>query len=457
MKSKTYQLKYITTILIMLIVTLSSSCKKYLDEKPVKNLVVPKNLDDLQALLDNQSIMNERTPILSVLASDDYYLPSDIWQSRVIEDRINYLWDPTATYLNSWKAVYQGPVYYANVILDALPEIEAKGENGNAIKGSALFFRGFNFHLLAQLYCRPYSSSAATDQGLPARTTAAIEEPSTRVSVQATYDQIISDLTKAAELLPETTTFPTRPNKASAFGALARTYLAIGDYINAKKSSDSFLARKNVLIDYNSLLPVGNPPIKRFNAETIFYNHAFGTSSLSNTRARIDSNLYASYAVDDLRKTIFFQANTGTGAGTYGFRGSYDGEYLIYSTFDGIATDEVYLIRAECNARLGDKNAALDDLNKLLVKRWKTGTFTSVTATDADDAKNKILLERRKELVFRGLRWSDVRRLNQEGANITMKRIINGDTYTLSPNDLRYVMLIPQEVINLSGMPQNPR
>lgn len=449
--------KYILTFLVLVFGISVSSCKKYLNEKPVKGLVVPKTLNDLQALLDNHNIMNERTPLLSVLASDDYYFPSEIWQTRSVEDRLNYLWDPTATYLNSWKPTYQGPIYYANIILDALPTIDTKGEDLNSIKGAALFFRGFNFHLLAQLYCRPYSSSANTDLGLPLRITAAIEEPSFRSTVQETYDQILSDLTMAAELLPETTSSPTRPSKVSAYGALARTYLAMNDYNNAKKYSDSFLLKSNTLIDYNTLMPVASPPIKRFNAETIFYNHAFGNSSLSNTRARIDSALFASYVANDLRKTIYFQPNTGAASGTYGFRGSYDGEYLIYSTFDGITTDEVYLIRAECNARAGNKIAALDDLNKLLVKRWKTGTFVAITATDAEDAKNKILLERRKELVFRGLRWSDVRRLNLEGANITMKRIIDGTIYTLPPNDLRSVMLIPKEVIDLSGMPQNPR
>jgi tetratricopeptide (TPR) repeat protein len=278
-----------------------------------------------------------------------------------------------------------------------------------------------------------------------------------RSTVKETYDQIISDLKTAAELLPDKVLFPTRPNKAAAYGALARTYLSMRDYANAAQYADSCLKRYSVLIDFNSLIPVPSPPFKRFNSETIFYNHAFGNSALSNTRAKIDSNLISSYDVNDLRKTVYFQPNTGTLSGTYGFRGSYDGEYLIYSTFDGITTDEVLLIRAESLARLGNKDAALADLNALLSKRYKNGTFVQITATDAVDAKNKILAERRKELVYRGLRWSDIKRLNLEGANITLTRIVNGSTYTLPPNDLRTVMLIPLEVISLSGMTQNPR
>jgi hypothetical protein len=60
-------------------------------------------------------------------------------------------------------------------------------------------------------------------------------------------------------------------------------------------------------------------------------------------------------------------------------------------------------------------------------------------------------------LLFRNLRWSDLRRFNLEGANITLKRIINGTSYTLPPNDLRWVLLIPDLETSRSGIPQNPR
>jgi starch-binding outer membrane protein, SusD/RagB family len=65
--------------------------------------------------------------------------------------------------------------------------------------------------------------------------------------------------------------------------------------------------------------------------------------------------------------------------------------------------------------------------------------------------------ERKKELVWRGLRWGDLKRYNKEGQNITLTRLLNGQTITLAPNDLRYVLPIPQYEINLSGIAQNPR
>ena len=94
----------------------------------------------------------------------------------------------------------------------------------------------------------------------------------------------------------------------------------------------------------------------------------------------------------------------------------------------------------------------------MIVKRWKTGTFTPLAAGSMQDALILILRERRKELVFRDLRWTDLKRLNKETAfQQTIKRKINGQEYILLPNDNRYALPIPQSVISISGIQQNPR
>lgn len=165
--------------------------------------------------------------------------------------------------------------------------------------------------------------------------------------------------------------------------------------------------------------------------------------------ANVDSMLYKSYDANDLRKIIFFTSNPD---GSHYFTGSYEGTYVNYN---GIATDEMYLIRAECYARSGKIVLAMNDLNALLVNRFKKGTFIPLHAGNDDDALNLILNERRKELIFRMLRFTDIKRLNKEGANITQKRIINGVAHTLSPNDPYYALPIPENVIQYTGMKQN--
>lgn len=435
------------------------SCKKYLDQKPSKNVVIPHRLSDLQALLDNYQIMNRGYQAASEDVSDSYYI-SNSTSVSVFNAQLSelYIRDPKEDniYLNKpWREPYQ-VVLYSNVVLEFLPKVEDADNTNvyNDIKGQALFFRSFAFWQVAQLFCRPYSNTAAADPGIVLRFSIDINEPSSRSTVQETYDQIIGDLEEAARLLPEHVIAPTRPNKAAAYGLLARVYLSMRDYTNAATHAALCLERDSSLLDFNSLNAASVTPIPELHSETIFWSVAIPGDLLSPSNSKIDSNLYRLYDSDDLRKVIYFQKNSDS---SYRFKGSYGFPSSSYFPFYGIAGDEMYLIRAECYAKGGNKDSGLYYLNRLLEKRWKANTFSPVTAASAAAALDTIRKERRKELVFRGLRWSDLRRYNLEGANITLRRDINGTIYELPPDDLRWVLLIPRNVINLSDIEQNPR
>lgn len=122
-----------------------------------------------------------------------------------------------------------------------------------------------------------------------------------------------------------------------------------------------------------------------------------------------------------------------------------------------VTVDELYLIIAESQARNNKISESMSTLNALLITRWDKGTFVPFTANSQSQALEIILRERRKELLIRGLRWADIKRYNRSGANITLTRIVNGKIYQLPPNDLRYAIAIPEEIIKLSGIQQNPR
>ena len=216
-----------------------------------------------------------------------------------------------------------------------------------------------------------------------------------------------------------------RPSKAAAYGLLSRAYLTMRKYDSAFKYSNLCLGIKNQLMDYNNDPDINGSlsadvPFKPFNKEIIFYSQVDQWLGLNATyQGKIDTTLYASYDNNDWRKTAFFVENTGYQQ----WKGSYASD--AYNMFSGIATDEMYLTRAECYARAGNKNAAMTDLNTLLIKRWMTASWVPLTATDAADALSKILLDRRKELLMPALRWPDIKRLNKEGANIVLKRFIS--------------------------------
>ncbi|MFD2556292.1 RagB/SusD family nutrient uptake outer membrane protein [Sphingobacterium tabacisoli] len=454
--------KIILIRLLLITLSLSAlSCQEYLEEKPAKYLTIPNSLEDLQALMNFRNLYLQNSSMPEVLA-DNYYVEESVWFGITEADgKLFYHWDSKVQSNRTWNGLYNSMVYYPNVVLDQLQNFKETAENQsqyNRIRGQALFYRAFAFYQLAQLYCKPYAESAKTDIGIPLRTTASVETPSVRSSVQETYDRIIADLLAALDLLPQQSDFPTQPSKVAVYGLLSRCYLSMRDYAQAGKYADLCLKQQSELIDYNTI-KMDSAPFKRFNKETIYYSYCSNTLTvLHSPRARIDTLLYQSYSDKDLRKKLFFKAMTGANVGNFEFSGCYDSEKFLNGIFNGITTGEMYLNRAECYARDGKTDLALADLNILLKARWdNTEAYPIITTVSADEALEKILMERRKELVYRGLRWSDLRRFNLEGRNINLERNVNGQKYILPPNDPRWVLQIPDDVINRSGMPQNPR
>lgn len=465
------------SICVLTIVLLQFSCKKYLDQKPDLTKAVPGTLQDCQVLLDNYDIMNSSYPDHGEVSADNFYLTNASYNSLSgsrSEDKDAYVWAPQGHHTFQYSSIYR-TIYNSNLILQILEKFDATSPNYNSLKGSALFFRGFALYAGVGLFTKAYNSTtSSTDPGIPIRLTPDLDEKSERGTVEQTYNRIIQDLKDAVGLLPTTTTIKSRPGKAAAYAALARVYLSMDDYFNAGKMAEECLKFQNTLINYNSTTPLptettvsssstGNS-FQRFNAEVIFQAMTL-TGIMTQTAAKIEPTLYASYLGNDRRKSVFFKPNLKYDPdlddfvpdGTYVFRGNYDGR-STGPLFCGLATDEVYLILAESLARQGNTQGAIDNLNLLMQNRI-VPPYQKMTATDPQNALEQILAERRKELIFRTLRWTDLKRLNKDPKfAVTLRRTMNTITYTpLEPNELRYAMLIPLQVINTTGMQQNQR
>jgi len=426
-----------------------TGCKKYLAANSNISNQVPTTAGDLQALL-NRFLFDSPTPII---ASDDYFLQYSGWSSMYsIFDQMNYLWDANTPDEGSWAVAYNYIENY-NTVLDNINNVSLGDSSAGAlprIKARALFLRAYTFLNLVQVYTKGYD--------ICLRTTSSATASSIRATMEETYNQIINDFKTAAVSLPVTEQFSTTPTKVAAYGALARVYLSMSDFVNAKAYADSCLTYNSNLIDFNTLDSNSrySSPTPQLNPEIIFYTEINGSEVLKSSRALVDSNLYSSYDFNDLRRPMYFRSSS---LGGFTFNGSYSHEQSA-NVFDGIAVDEIYLIRAECEARTSEGYlSGMDDLNTLLKTRWlNTVPFPTFSATSADDALMQILIERRKELLFRGQRKSDLERNNLEPQYaVTLSRDLNGVVYSLPANDLRYAYLIPENVIALGGIVQNPR
>lgn len=449
-------MKYIQYSLLLFFLLAVTSCKKYLDAKADNSLVTPSKISDLQGILDDNYIMNLNTPGFGETSSDDYFISVPDYYSLGDIDRKAYTWRLTDyTYGNDWNASYSA-VYNSNYCIEniekiktALPDV-AKWNN---VKGSALFFRAYYFLNLVWEYGKAYDDqSSASDLGIVLRLGSDFNVKSARATVKESYGQVIADIRAAIPLLPDHPSHVMRPSKAAGYGLLARAFLTMRKYDSAYKYSDLSLNIKNDLLDYNSskVNASGAIPFLPFNPEIIFYTTQTGNyTAKGQPYALIDSTLYESYQSNDLRKKIFFFPNNGF----HSFKGHYSGSANIF--FSGLATDEMFLIRAECSARKGNIADAMDDLNKLLINRWDAGTFLPLAASTRQDALDMILAERRKELTQRGLRWIDIKRLNKEDAIITPQRVLDSQTYILNPNSGRYALPLPADIIAITGISQN--
>jgi hypothetical protein len=453
-------------IIAILILGLHLGCKKndWYDIKSDKSLAIPTTLTDLQALMDDGSTLNTFTPGMGEAASDGHYLNETRALALNGYIRNAYTWtheqsnQRVVDWINSTTNGSYRRVYYANLVLDGLVKIKPNGRDEsiqlNNIKGQALFHRAHAFYELSQIFAPPYQLATANNKlGIPLRLESDINIPSKRSTLQQTYDQIINDLLQAKDLLPESALYKTRASRISALALLARVNLSMENYEQARNYADLCLSSYNELLDYRSLnaTTTGNP-IMVYNPEVIFYTSMHTNPAISFSNLLVDRSFYDSYNANDLRKKIFFNLNSTTGLVTY--KGTYCGVGFS-NPFSGLATDEVYLIRAECYARAGNVTESMADLNALLKMRW-SGTYTDIIATNADDALRKVLEERKKELIMRGLRWTDLRRLNRDPRfAVTLTRKIGDKTYTLEPNSYKYTFPIPDDIIEMTGMPQN--
>lgn len=452
---KLNKIKVSCSILLGLSVMLVS-CKKsdWYDVKSKSSLVIPASVADFQGLIDNYQVMNVNHVSLGEIASDDAYITDLSFGQLLPKERNAYTWSHNEPYLllNDWGNGQDGVylrVYYANLALDGLKKLNSSSDvQYNNVKGQALFTRSANLFELAQVFAPPYDpATAANELGIPVRLESDVNIPSKRGSLKDMYDQIINDLKEASNLMPEYALVPTRPSKGAAYALLARIYLSMENYDQAGFYANECLKIAPALLDFNSITTT-SPAIPPYNQEVMFQSLMVNSGGLSYL-SLIDRDLYDSYEANDLRKTKFFLLNANNTV-------SFNGSYFYAAPFNGLATDEVYLIRAEANARAGKADAAMGDLNTLLRKRYVTNTYVDKTAGSADDALRKVLAERRKELIRRGQRWLDLRRLNRdERFRKTFTRVVAGNTYTLEPGSYKYTFPIPDDVIEKSGIQQN--
>lgn len=450
------------TLMLLLGLVLISACEGFLDEKPSKRIIVPTTIDDLYSILANVSVMN-RDINLGIIMSDDMFttdegylsFPNDFirdaykWQMELYEvDGGN----------NSWSVGYR-VIFHSNLILETIEGIhplnESEAEDINNLRGISLFHRASALSGLMQFFAPPVLLvSDLQKPGIPIKLDTDVNNHQGISTVGEVYDRIFQDLIEAETFLPQIQSTPLYPNKAAANGMMARLHLILGNYALALEYSQSALDHGYELMDYQDIaqnfefpLPMFQYPIPVLNKEIIYYGTGGSSPAFTSVFSFVTRELTDLYNENDLRRYLYFTSSDDSG--NQNFIGHYTGDF---EQFSGLALDELYLIKAECLARLNRAEEGIEVLNELLETRFMPGTYEPIEFFSDEQALDSILLERRKTLVFRGYsRWSDMRRFLK---NTTWEgppsRTVLGETYELGLSPEHYTVAIPLKEFELN-------
>lgn len=448
-----------TTIIIFAL--LCASCAdSFLDVKKESSMTVPDKVEDFIGLMDNKIMYTGMATELATYGADEFIVPDgQLFSLTVPLQRNAYIWLEDVyegQAVSDWDLSYQR-ILYCNMAMEGLDKLSAQRdtENWRNAKGMAYFYRAFNFFFLQEEFGQIYhGQTAGVSLGISLRLESDVTLASKRSSVADTYSQIIADLQSALLLLPDRPLIRQRPSKQAVFALLARVYLVLEDYGKALENAQQCIDLGGKLMDYKDFDPSTKAPFPsnvETNSEMILYT-TMQASTLLRTRYSINPELLALFPENDLRRQLYFQYNAD---GKVLFRGSYMG--VTGTNFTGLALDEINLIKIECLLRLGRSEEAEKILKLYLLTRLADSEIIDYPK-EKEGLLPYVLMERQRQLIFRGLRWMDLRRLNRDPRFAkTLRKQIDGKIYELEPNSKLYIWPIPDDAVVHGGLEQNER
>lgn len=265
-----------------------------------------------------------------------------------------------------------------------------------------------------------------------------------------------ADITEAESLLPADFTSQSNMTLAAVEGLKARLALYTGDWATAIDYATRVI-NKVEITDADNFLSLWDDSnegevIFRLKSLTV----ADGTIGIWERSTNPDVFFFAGFGIQDLydqTNDIRFQAYfDGPLVKKYNWR---EGEKNLADT-KLMRVSEMYLIRAEAYAQNGDLVNAAADVNTLLANRLIVPE--TVSYDNQQQALQAIALERRKELLFEGHRYYDLKRTNQPLVRDArdLERAATSAA-RLDADNFRFLLPIPQnEIFANDNMTQNP-
>lgn len=328
---------------------------------------------------------------------------------------------------------------------------------------------------LVRIYGKPYTEDQGASLGVPL-VTEVLESNAkpARSTVAEVYTQVVKDLTEAISSNALAT--ETEPGYVSVWGAkaiLSRVYLNMGDYANAlsvaediiKNSGAALWTRDQYFKAWDASTPNESEFLFRLNvAGSTDSNDLNGIGNLQQRegyKEMVATKKFVDMLTsdpEDVRNEMFLPATAAKEVATYGTNKVYlnklrgqGGNLRNVTIVPIIRLSEVYLTAAECAFRNNDKTKAVEYLNDLVKNR--TTTEASLATVD-NITLERILIERRKELIGEGQRYFDALRNNETITRYTSEadkgwhKTLSKDAQSFNRDYFKAIAAIPQEEIN---------
>jgi starch-binding outer membrane protein, SusD/RagB family len=443
--------KYSIILFCLVLMFGATSCSKFLEIPPEGEIPTEDALTtprDVQMLLNScydvlrsGKFLGGKIRNLSDLMGDDRNGAS------LSGNWLSYYSHNTGIFNQETRDMWSEPyimIYRCNVLLENMDLVaDLSADQKARTAAEAKFLRAVGHFELVRLFSQPYGYTTDNSHtGIPLRVKAS-QEALARASVSEVYAQVLSDLEEAKDVLPANNGGYATSWAVKAY--LARVHFQMNDFQAAFDYADDVINNGGFALDSSVMARFSSAP----NTENIFNLISTGTlnnsggelggiyrsTNLSNPPAgRMSNGLYQLAIADtnDQRGKLYYVlANAGT-----------PNELVLLTRFNEnyfnvpvLHLAEMLLIRAECNAELGNLSQAEDDLNMV---RNRAGVASVTPGLDAASLKLLIRLERRLEMPGEGYRFHDLRR---QGVHDSPTLLING-----SPWDCNGMMVqLPDE------------
>lgn len=451
-------MKFLKKIVFVLVIFACTQCSNdFLDKAPLDTINTsnyPTNAEELITLVNGAyqpmqrpKLYNLRMWTSDIMAGNSIVGAGGGSDGIETQDMSNFVTTTdNAGVLDIWRGPWPG-ILMSNIILKVAPDLAIDRNIKNRSLGEAHFLRAHYYFVLVRyfgdlpLITTPQSSD---DDLFPAR-----------VSKDLIYQQIITDLEKAVELLPNKSQYSGsdigRANKGAALGELAEVYLTLGN--NWQKVVDLTTQIESLGFSLNLNYGDNFNPSTENSRESLFEvqyegdggysfwsdeNQASWASTFMGPRGsnfvgggygwnQPTQEFVDSYEPNDNRKdvTVLYEGSPSFDGKAYSASYSYTGfnvrKFLIpisvspsYDNnplnFPIIRFSDVLLMKAEALNELGQTAQAEAPLNRV---RKRAGLADVATGLSQADFRKAVLHERRMEFAFEGQRWFDLIRVNK--------------------------------------------